>query len=149
MKLSIRLFLFILLFIWVVGNFSEIIAGYFPSFSILQFITTKAFSMVCHQNPLKLICIDENCTQLCARCSGIYIGAFFLSTITLFVREVSSPNLRLLAAAIIIIILDIICYNAGLYNYSHWVAALTGVFLGSIAFLYIRNGIEKLLFELK
>jgi hypothetical protein len=44
---------------------------------------------------------------------------------------------------------DIISYNIGLYSYSKYIASFTGIFSGSILFIYILNQIELHLLTLR
>ena len=149
MSLKYRFIIFILTSGWAAGIFIFILAPYKESLMTVGLFLKKTYSLVCHQDPSKLICINSLCTLVCARCTGIYTGAFLISSITLFIPHITSPKIYFLYISAVLIILDIISYNSGFYNYNIYVAFITGSFSGSIAFLYIRSGIEKLIIELK
>lgn len=144
-----RIILLFLILIWVLGNFSDYLLETFPFFSWVKIISSKAYSLVCHRESYKLFCIEESCTQLCSRCTGIYVGALLTAASTIMWGKVNTPDIKIFLAAIIFILLDIIFYNIGLYDYNQWIAITTGMFSGSVAFLYIRSGFEKLLIELE
>lgn len=44
-------------------------------------------------------------------------------------------------------LLDVIFYSIGLYNYNKFVSAITGFLFGSVVFLYILDAIEKSLYK--
>ena len=69
-----------------------------------------------------------------ARCTGIYIGALIMSFITTFIRKIETPDIRLGGSTVLLMFLDIICYNIGIYNYNVWIASSTGLFFGFSSF---------------
>ena len=148
MKLSIRILLFFLIFVWSSGIFIEFIIEYIPGSVYLFPWLKKTYSTVCHQENYKLIEYSGYHTLVCARCSGIYIGAFLSSFIALFIRFKERLGIHVLLTAMIPIVLDIIFYTMGLYSYSKSAAFITGFLLGSVGFFYLYYGLENIYQEL-
>jgi hypothetical protein len=65
------------------------------------------------------------------------------------VDKTSTPNIGYMVAASSLILADVVLYNSGIYNYNKIISFSTGLFFGSVGFLYIRSGLEKLIDELK
>ncbi|MBN1301694.1 MAG: DUF2085 domain-containing protein [Melioribacteraceae bacterium] len=149
MNKTVNFLIWFLLFIWLLINFAPLFSDKFQWLKIIDFISGRAYSLVCHRVDYKLICCDDGCTLLCARCTGIYSGAFFASTLSLFTSRIISPKSYLYYLSIFAIVIDIIFYNLGVYDYNIPIAFSTGIFFGSLSFLYIRNGVEKLIQEFR
>ncbi|PKL89647.1 MAG: hypothetical protein CVV23_04025 [Ignavibacteriae bacterium HGW-Ignavibacteriae-2] len=149
MTLGYRILLIIIILLWILGDFSFLLASLSEYFLVTGLYLNKTYSLICHQNPDKLICIDNNCTLLCTRCTGIYIGSLFTSIVTVLVDKTSTPNIGYMVAASSLILADVVLYNSGIYNYNKIISFSTGLFFGSVGFLYIRSGLEKLIDELK
>ncbi|MFC2135423.1 DUF2085 domain-containing protein [Bacteroidota bacterium] len=149
MKLSIKVLLFILIFIWSSGIFIEFVIEYIPVSVYLFPWIKKTYSLVCHQESYKLIELNGLHTMVCARCSGIYIGALLSSFIALFISLKERLGIHILLIAMIPMVLDVIFYTAGLYSYSKSAAFITGFLLGSAGFFYLYYGLENIYYELK
>ena len=109
-----------------------------PSLLPLIPLLENNYSIVCHTNAEKIICIDFACTLTCARCTGIYFGALILSI--LFVLGIRiKVSLKYLILSSIPIFVDITLYSLGIYEYSIFIGLTTGILLGSVGFIYIRN----------
>jgi uncharacterized membrane protein len=140
---------FFIILLWCAG-FSSI--QLFPGNNILSaffpFIKYN-YSLVCHQQEAKSFLVNGIHFFVCARCTGIYTGALVFSFIFIFLKI--SPVIRLKAALISCIpaIADIILYNFGAYNYSKITAFVTGLFPGSVLFIYILCSFENFFEELK
>jgi uncharacterized membrane protein len=85
---------------------------------------------------------------VCSRCAGIYFGGCFSSLIVLLGLK-KNITTRLLLLSSIPLILDVILYSLNIYNYSKYIALLTGFLLGSIGFIYIHRSIIELLTKSK
>jgi len=137
-----RLVIFILLLIWSAG-FS--INALFPNSeaAILYPALKKIYSTVCHQNENKLIKISSLDFLVCARCTGIYAGALILSFISLFgLNKMKTGKIFLIISAAPMLI-DVLFSSFGVYNYIITISFSTGLFFGSVVFIYILLSIEK------
>ena len=145
---SFQLLFFSLILIWCIGIISEYLAAEIPFlFPFLPFMKYN-YSIVCHTEPEKLIRFSTYSTMTCARCTGIYFGSLVMSLLSVlgFKNEIS---IKLLFISSIPIFIDIILYSLNIYQYSHIAALFTGLFLGSIGFLYIQNTIIDFLTKSK
>ena len=145
--MKIKIILFTLIFLWVAGIF---IHFFIPSFNGLFYLLPfleNTYSTVCHQQEEKLLNFNGYKTLVCARCTGIYLGALFSSFGLLFLKLKNSLNIKFLMFASIPMLGDVILYSTGIYTYSKTVALITGLLLGSIGFLYIHEGIMDLFEE--
>lgn len=86
---------------------------------------------------------------VCSRCAGIYAGVLLASFLLLFIKVKENSEIKLLLLSSIPLILDVVFYNLGLYNYSKTIAFSTGIFFGSAGFYYFYIGLEKLFVEQK
>jgi uncharacterized membrane protein len=122
------------------GNISKIVPGIFLD---------RIYSLVCHQDPAKSIFISGNKLQVCARCTGIYIGGLIFSVIALIFSRITPRSKIWLLLSLVPMAADVILYSVGIYDYSKWIAFTTGLILGSASILYIFTGIEDYFSELK
>jgi uncharacterized membrane protein len=136
----VKIAVFILILVWFLGIVSPIL---FPA---LYPISKLFYSHVCHQNDTKTIHLFNRPLLVCARCMGIYSGAF-LSSVLLFVFSTKKIHIKYLFLSALPVLIDVALVMAGLTAYSKYLALITGLIFGSITFLYIWNGIEKLLTE--
>ncbi|MDP2365676.1 MAG: DUF2085 domain-containing protein, partial [Ignavibacteria bacterium] len=104
------------------------------------------YSNVCHQNDHKSFTCNDISFLVCARCTGIYFGAFISSLTILFVNFNLSFKTKYLYIFSVPMLLDVIFYSSGIYQYNKYFASLTGILFGSGIFLYILSAIEYLLF---
>ena len=105
----------------------------------------KVYSNVCHQESYKLIAIGGHQFLVCARCLGIYTGVLIFSFVSIFIKIIPKHIIKLIIISFIMILADILFYTAGLYGYSKYVAFGTGLFSGSVTFIYILNEFENYL----
>ncbi len=141
-KLFLRITVFSIILIWCVGFISPIFY-YKLNFLIISYPFTKyVYSLVCHQIGSKSFNINGENLLVCARCTGIYAGALFASLISIFYSFKMINNINLFLYSIIFLALDVFFTTAGIYHYSKLLAFFTGIFLGSVSFLYILNVIE-------
>ena len=104
------------------------------------------YSNVCHQDIRKSFTCNEISFLVCARCTGIYFGAFISSLIILLGNFSLSFKTKYLYIFSAPLLLDVIFYSSGIYQYNKYIASLTGFLFGSSIFLYILGAIEYLLF---
>ncbi len=145
MNLKIRITLFLLITIWVIGIFIELFIPLQNNLAYLFPFLDGIYSTVCHQQPEKLIEIVGHNTLVCARCTGIYLGGLLSSFIFLFISKVKSKSGKLMILASIPMLVDVILYASGLYNYTINIAFVTGLVFGSVGIAYIYNGLQIIL----
>ena len=149
MNRAIKIVLFLLLFIWCIGFAAEFILPVFDKVIYLLPFLKKNYSLLCHQDHLKLISCGSYETLVCARCAGIYIGALFASFINLFLRKSPSIGRNLLFFSSIPMLSDVLATTLKFYNYSKIAAFLTGILFGIISFSYFYSALLELLIEIR
>lgn len=137
---KIRLIFFLGLLIWTSGIFIPCRNLESP---LLLIVTDQLYSTVCHQNPDKTFQCGSQFLLVCARCLGIYAGAFLTSSALLFYKKIFRLNLIPLLIASLPMLFDVFAVTFHLYNYSLVFSLLTGVLFGSISFVYILSVIEN------
>ncbi len=138
--LLLKCTIFVLTLFWFGGILTSVFApALYPASKLF-------YSHVCHQNENKLIYLFNKPLLVCARCTGIYSGALISSALIFFISTKKLQIKYLLLSALPVLI-DVTLVMSGLNMYSKYSAFITGFILGSVTFLYIWNGIEKLLME--
>lgn len=143
----LRLILFVLAFVWLLG-----IVNYCFDFS---FVTAfypfqkQIYSTVCHQNIDKSFLCNGIPSFVCARCTGIYSGALLAAFFLLFLTKPIKINTTFLFLFSLPMLADVIFLNFEFYSYIKPLSTFTGLLFGSAVFLYILEGIENLLFKIK
>lgn len=143
-RLILSLSLFFLFLLWNAGIYFEWLINIFPSLAYLFPFAKHSYGIVCHQQDLKLIGEGTFHSLVCSRCAGIYLGLLTTSFITIFFRIGIIRNNKILFIAVLPMILDVILYSIGLYNYSKTIAFLTGWLLGSVGFIYLYSPLSTL-----
>ncbi len=141
-----KVFAAILLLLWIAG-FAVLPLFHNSSVIILYPFLNKFYSEVCHQIDYKTLHIFGYKLLVCARCTGIYVGAFFSSVYFIFGKRDFNLNKKLFYAATIILLSDVFFSTVGIYNYSKAISFATGLFFGSIVFVYILTLIDNFLFD--
>jgi uncharacterized membrane protein len=114
-------------------------------FIILSPFIKKAYSNICHQESYKVIAIGGKQFLVCARCLGIYTGVLIFSFVSIFVKIIPKHIIRLIIISVMLIFADILFYTTGLYEYSKIIGFGTGLFSGSVTFIYILNEFDNYL----
>lgn len=148
MRFIIRFLIVLVLSIWLLGIFSEWLIPVFQNIAVAIPFLQKSYSLVCHQEPQKLLGESVYHSLVCSRCAGIYLGFYLVSFVSLFFAFKKEPHLKILLIAAIPMIADVTLYSLGFYNYSKTLALLTGVLLGSVGFLYFYSALKKLIQEI-
>jgi uncharacterized membrane protein len=130
--------------VWYIGLSFPILFSS-SEFIVLTPLIKKAYSNVCHQESYKLITIGGNQFLVCARCLGIYTGVLIFSFISIFLKIIPNHIIKLIIISIVMIFADILFYTTGLYGYSKYIAFGTGLFSGSVTFIYILNEFDNYL----
>lgn len=136
-----KFLLLIFLIIWIYGFLSPLLLS--GSDPLLNYSLDRIYSQVCHQESYKCISIAETEMLVCARCAGIYFGAFIISCLFLF-RKNPEINIKIFLLASIPLLADVIFTTAELYNYYQPFAFLTGLIFGSIICLFLLAEIKNL-----
>jgi len=134
---------------WLIGIFIEWAIPYFEELVYINLIADRAYSLVCHQDPDKLISSGIYTAKVCARCTGIYTGAVLSIAMLVFIDLKKTIKINYLLAASLPILLDILLYNLNIYVYSKLIAFVSGILFGSAGFFYIAFGIDKFINELE
>jgi uncharacterized membrane protein len=87
------------------------------------------FSSLCHQNPARSFVIEGSPVAVCVRCLGIYCGV----ALTVLVRLGKVPGRHLLAAALLLNLLDVASETFHLYGNLPLPRFLLGLALGIAA----------------
>jgi len=143
-----RLMLFLLLLLWMAGIILPVLTASSQLMIFTPFIK-KLYTNVCHQQSYKCFSIGGREFLVCSRCFGLYLGALIASFISLFFKLDSKGLFKYFVLSLIFMFTDIFSYNVGLYAYSKYIASVTGIFSGSILFIYILNQIELHLLTLR
>lgn len=136
-----------MLLIWCAGIFIEWFITLDEHFVILLPFLQNTYSLVCHQEKLKLISMGTSETLTCARCTGIYIGLYIVSIVYLFFVPKIELRIKYLFVAALPMIVDVALTTLKIYQYTKTAAFITGFLLGSTGFLYLCNGLKNLLNE--
>lgn len=148
MKLYQRLIIFFLLLLWTAGIFYSCWLDFF-NFLIYGYpIVKNTYSLVCHQDPAKLINLSCGNSLVCARCFGIYTGLLINSFLHIFHENKLKRNFRLVLFATVPMMIDVFAVAIGIYDYSKTIAFTSGLLFGSILFLYLYNGLQNLIIEI-
>jgi uncharacterized membrane protein len=142
-KISLRLILFFMLIVWCFGFSFE---SLFPNSSLAAIsypLLKHAYGEVCHQIPSKTFVIENHRLLVCARCTGIYLGALVFSFLSLFFFRKLNLGIKLLYISLVPILIDVIFSSLDIYKYSKLIAFGTGIFFGSIVFIYILTTLEN------
>jgi uncharacterized membrane protein len=140
-----RLLIFTIIFLWTLAFLIELLIPYFEELSYFYPFAKSLFATVCHQQPEKLLTFNHTHSLVCSRCAGIYFGGLLSSFVLIFVRITNIKNGQIIILAAIPMVIDVILYSIGLYNYSKTIALITGILFGSVGIIYIYNGFQILL----
>ena len=126
----------LLLLLWCTGIFYPILFNNNIDHVVSTFLS-HTYSIVCHQAEHKLISFEGSSTYLCARCTGIYVGALFMAVSLLFINFKTNFSLKLLIITSSIMLLDVISVSISLYNYISWISFTSGILFGAIIYIYL------------
>jgi uncharacterized membrane protein len=142
-KRFLRLGIFLLLALWCFGFSFE---SLFPhsSIAVVSYPLLKhSYGAVCHQIPSKTFVLGSQKLLVCARCTGIYLGALLVSFFSIMFFTKLNLGLKLLYISFAPLLIDVIFSSLDIYKYSKIIAFGTGIFFGSIVFVYILASIEN------
>lgn len=129
--------------LWILGIFLPVLVDNKSiEQSIFPFIN-HSYSLVCHQEVEKSFFISGKKLLVCSRCTGIYSGAFLASIYLFFTLIKFQLNKFLLGIAPLPLLADVLFITSGLYEQNKTISSATGLFLGSVLFIYISDVLEK------
>jgi len=143
LKFKFLIITFILL--WISGIFVLPLSHFFEKAVFAFPVLNDLYGKVCHQEISKTLEVNNYPLLVCARCSGIYFGAFIFSIISLVTAEKFYQHKLLLPTIIVIVFIDVSISTLGLINYSKISAFTTGFLLGSVSFIYFYNALIELI----
>ena len=145
---SIQLLILFLLLILNIGNFILFFIQFDNRLAYLILPIDKSFSLICHQQSSKLFNYFTFHTLLCSRCTGIYLGGITALISILIGIKLKISKLELFYTSIFLMLSDIIFYTSGIYNYSQWIALITGFLFGIAALNLLMISLQDLIKEI-
>ena len=110
-----------------------------------------AFSPLCHQEEARSFSIAGSQIAVCSRCSMIY-GGFAAGVLAYpFIRRIStinSPPLWMLVIPAVLLVLDVVIDNAGIFRNSFLTRSVTGFAIGFALTFFLIPGFIRFFFEL-
>jgi len=140
----LRIIPLIFLLAWVVGFISPCLN--INSLNSIYPFQKMLYSNICHQDVQKSFICNDIPFLVCARCTGIYFGAFISAAVILILNITLILKTKYLYLLSIPMLLDVLFYSIGIYPYNKFIASSTGFLFGSSIFLYILSALEYLLF---
>jgi len=145
----IRLIFVVVLFVWCAGFLLPALTPAFEGKSIVSLISEYSYSLVCHQSHSAQILIGDSHLLVCARCAGIYFGAFIaVLSLLLYPIKINLSTKPFILFSVPMIF-DALAVRISLYPYSKVFALLTGILFGIVVIIYIIEAIEKSIHPLK
>jgi len=145
----IRILFSILLLVWCAGFLFPALTPTFEGKSFLSQLAAYNYSLVCHQSESANIIFGDSHLLVCARCAGIYAGAFITVIILLFGQLKIKLELKPFIIFSAPLFTDAIAVRIGLYPYSKMIALVTGLLCGAVIIVYILETIENSFHHLK
>lgn len=141
-----NLLFFLLLLIWCTGIFFPVLNPH-NEHGLTSYFLKQNYSLVCHQQEAKTITIGGNSLLVCARCTGIYLGALAAAIAFLLYSGKINISIKFLIATSTLLLCDVIFSSSGLYEYSKIAALFTGFVFGSAICFLIIPLLQKNLFN--
>ncbi len=140
-----RISFFFIILLWVVGFSSPLIFGNSNNSLIFYPLIHKIYSGVCHQLEYKSFSSFGYYFHVCARCSGIYIGALIFSIYSLFNFTKRHLKIRYLYFGAIPLLIDVLFQSMNIVQYIKISAFITGLIFGFTVTLFFLSAIENYL----
>jgi len=109
---------------------------------LISYVINKVYSTVCHQENIKCISYLGHRMFVCARCAGIYSGAFIVAIVELRFIFPELP-LKLLFVSVTPLLIDVALTTTRTYEYSKILAFLTGIISGFVIYLFVIKELEN------
>ena len=133
----INIFLVFVLTAWCAGFLLPLYLPEIAGNNLFYQFFKLCYSHVCHQNEEASFYINGSHILVCARCSGIYLGALVVLILLLFKRTGMNLSLLPLLLFSFPLIIDAVAVRLHIYTYSKFNAFITGILFGSIFIIYI------------
>lgn len=143
----LKVSLALILLLWCAGSIYPFLVSNNINHVVSTFLN-HSYSLVCHQAEHKLFSLDGISTYLCARCTGIYVGALFMAVSLLMINFRINISFKPLIITSSIMLLDVIFVNALIYNYTSWIAFTSGFLFGAVIYIYILEEFSIYLIQL-
>ncbi len=131
-----------LLAIWIVGFLSPIVTKI--ESPLTQFVLSRTYSRVCHQDSSKCILLGGESMLVCARCTGLYFGAFLAGILSTLTR-IPVLNYKLIIIFFLPLTLDVFFTFFDIYSYSKWIAFTTALSFGCAITFIIMTEVQELI----
>ncbi|MBK9099613.1 MAG: DUF2085 domain-containing protein [bacterium] len=131
-----------MLAIWIIGFLTPILIRI--DNPITNFLLIKSYSNLCHQENEKCIVLINQSMLVCARCTGIYLGAFIAGLISLF-KKSNEINFNKINIMSLPMFLDVFFSTIGIYKYSQTLAFITGLAFGGMIYMIVISELENLI----
>lgn len=139
----LRISFFLIIFLWVLGFSSPLFFSKSDSTIILYPLLHKIYSGVCHQLDYKSFSSFGYHFHVCARCSGIYIGALIGSILTLFYSNQKHLNIKYLYVGALPMLIDVLFQSINIVPYIKISTFVTGLIFGFTVFIFFLSAIEN------
>jgi len=110
-----------------------------------------SFSAICHQLPERSFHLLDFPLAVCARCTGIYVGALIGLLLYPSLRRLEDETMPArwwLVAAAVPVLVDFAGQAAGLFTNTFWSRTVTGLIAGAAAVFYILPGLMAIRFRI-
>ena len=135
--------------LWCVGFLLPVLLPEIAGNNLISQFLKLCYSRVCHQSNEATFYINGSYLLVCARCSGIYLGAFLVIIPLLFMKPEWKLSLKPFVLFTTPLIIDAFAVRLSIYTYSKINAFITGLFFGSIVIIYIFNVLINSLYKAK
>ena len=109
-----------------------------------------SFSAICHQLPERSFHLLGFPLAVCARCTGIYVGALLGLLLYPSVRRLEDETMPArwwLMAAVAPMLIDFAGNAAGVFTNTFWSRTMTGLMAGAAAAFYVLPGLVAIRFR--
>ncbi len=138
---------FVWLFLIILPPLLMQLGGVFEKFASYIYL---AFSPLCHQEEERSFSLAGFQLAVCSRCTMIYAG-FFAAVVAypMFRRlgNINTPSLWLLIIPLILLALDVIIDNAGIFRNTFVTRSITGFAIGFALTFFLIPGFIRFFYE--
>jgi uncharacterized membrane protein len=145
--LFFRTAVFLFLSFWCAGFLFPLASGYINNV-LADIFFVQLYSTVCHQQSEKCLSIAGSQLLVCARCTGIYLGALVTAFVIISFKSIKTSSTFLLIS-LLLLIADVLFVLTNVYPYSKITAMSTGLIFGVSIYLYLMKELENFFFTEK
>lgn len=139
--------IFFWFFLILIAPYLTYLGGVYESISYFIYYL---FSFICHQQPSRSFFLFEYKFAVCARCTGIYLGALIAVIIySLFkeIDETKTPSKWPLIISLIPIGIDGLGQLIGLWESNNFLRLITGFIFGFVVLFYLLPVYNEIVYE--